>query len=211
MIGRDAGALAMRILAGEAPSSIPVSAGDNVRPIFDWREMQRWHVAASGLPQGSEIRFRIPTVWEQYRWQSLAAMTIIVVQTLLITGMFYERQRRRVAEIEARRRMSELAHLNRQATAGKMTASIAHELNQPLAAILSNAEAAESLLKAPKPDLAELGEILLDIRRDDERASAAIRHLRSLLRKGDAEAQLINISETRRVQVSLGSGLDPQY
>lgn len=198
VIGHGAGRLAMRILAGEAPSKIPVSAGDNVRPIFDWRQMQRWNVAASRLPEDSEIRFRSPTMWEQYRWQSLTAMTIILVQSLLITGLFYERERRRVAEIEARRRMSELAHLNRQATAGEMTASIAHELNQPLAAILSNAEAAESLLKAPRPDIAEIGEILLDIRRDDERASSIIRHLRSLLRKGESEAQLININETVR-------------
>jgi ABC-type uncharacterized transport system substrate-binding protein len=185
VIGRDAGRLAMRILAGESASKIPLSVGHNVRPIFDWRQMQRWNVAASSLPQGSEIRFRTPTVWEQYRWQSLTALTIILVQAFLIAGMLYERRRRRLAEIEARRRMSELAHLNRQATAGEMTASIAHELNQPLAAILSNAEAAESLLKAPTPDLAEIGEILLDIRRDDERASGVIRHLRSLLKKGE--------------------------
>jgi signal transduction histidine kinase len=197
-IGRDAGRLAMRILAGESASDIPLSAGDYVRPVFDWRQMQRWRVAASRLPEGSEIRFRTPTVWEQYRWQSLTALSIILVQALLITGMLYERRKRRLAEIEARRRMSELAHLNRQATAGEMTASIAHELNQPLAAILSNAEAAESLLKAPAPDLAELGEILLDIRRDDERASGVIRHLRSLLKKSEFDAKLIDINETVR-------------
>lgn len=197
-IGHDAGRLAMRILAGESASDIPLSAGDYVRPIFDWREMQRWNVAAGRLPQGSEIRFREPTVWEQYRWQSLTALSIILVQALLIAGMLYERRRRRVAEIEARRRMSELAHLNRQATAGEMTASIAHELNQPLAAILSNTEAAESLLKTPSPDLAELGEILVDIRRDDERASGVIRHLRSLLKKGEFEPQLIDINNTVR-------------
>src|SRR5271166_5019451 len=198
VIGHDAGKLAMRILAGESASKIPLSAGDNVRPIFDWRQMQRWNVATSSLPQGSEIRFRSPTIWEQYRWQSLAALTIIFVQALLITGMLYERRRRHRAEIEARRRMSELAHLNRRATAGEMTASIAHELNQPLAAILSNAEAAESLLKAPAPDLAEIGEILVDIRRDDVRASGVIKHLRSLLKKGEFEAQLFDINQTVR-------------
>ena len=99
----------MRILAGEPASKIPVSAGDNVRPIFEWRQMQRWGVPASDLPQGSEIRFHSPTVWEQYRWQSLTAMTIILVQALLIAGLFYERERRRLAEIDTRRRMSELA------------------------------------------------------------------------------------------------------
>jgi signal transduction histidine kinase len=198
VIGRDAGRQATQVLAGEPVSNIPLSAGDNVRPIFDWRQMQRWHVAESSLPQGSEIRFRTPTIVEQYRWQSLTAVAIILIQALLITGMLYERQRRHLAEVEARRRMSELAHLNRRATAGEMTASIAHELNQPLAAILSNAEAAESLLKRPSPDLVEIGEILLDIRRDDERASGVLKHLRSLLKKGEFEAQLIDINETVR-------------
>jgi signal transduction histidine kinase len=198
VIGRDAGTLAMRILGGESPSQIPMSAGDNVRPIFDWRQLQRWNVAAASLPRGSEIRFRTLTIWEQYRWQSLTALTIILVQAILITGMLYERRRRRLAEFEARKRMSELAHLNRQATAGEMTASIAHELNQPLSAILSNAEAAESLLKAPAPDLVEIGEILLDIRRDDERASGVIRHLRTLLKKSEFEAQLVDINQTVR-------------
>ncbi|HLG85085.1 MAG TPA: ATP-binding protein [Bradyrhizobium sp.] len=139
-----------------------------------------------------------PSIWEEYRWQSLTALTIILLQAVLITGMFYEHRRRRLAEFEARKRMSELAHLNRQATAGEMTASIAHELNQPLAAILSNTEAAESLLKAPTPDLVELGEILLDIRRDDERASRVIRHLRGLLKKSEFDAQLVDINETVR-------------
>ncbi|WP_245287052.1 ATP-binding protein [Bradyrhizobium sp. Tv2a-2] len=198
VIGHDAGRQAMRVLAGEPVPNIPLSAGDNVRPIFDWRQLQRWQVAESGLPQGSEIRFRTPTIVEQYRWQSLTAVAIILIQALLITGMLYERQRRHLAEIEARSRMSELAHLNRRATAGEMTASIAHELNQPLAAILSNAEAAESLLKRPSPDLAEIGEILLDIRRDDERASGVIKHLRSLLKKGEFEAELIDINDTVR-------------
>lgn len=138
------------------------------------------------------------TIWEQYGWQSLAALTVIIVQALLITGMLYARRRRRTVEIEARGRMSELAHLNRRATAGEMTASIAHELNQPLMAILSNAEAAESLLMLPSPDLEELREILADIRRDDIRASDVIKHLRCLLRKGEFDPQLFDVNETLR-------------
>ena len=63
----------------------------------------------------------------------------------MIIGLLYERRRRRNAEIETRQRMSELAHLNRQATAGELSASIAHEINQPLGAILNNAESASVL------------------------------------------------------------------
>src|SRR5579862_2684615 len=60
-------------------------------------------------PKSAGTCFHSPTVWEEYRWQSLTAMTIILVQALSITGLFYERERRRVAEIDARRLMSELA------------------------------------------------------------------------------------------------------
>ena len=68
---------------------------------------------------------------------------MLLLQAAMIIGLLYEHRRRRNAEIETRQRMSELAHLNRQATAGELSASIAHELNQPLGAILNNAETAE--------------------------------------------------------------------
>jgi signal transduction histidine kinase len=198
VIGWDAGKLAMRVLDGEPPSSIPPTTGQNIKPIFDWRQLQRWNVAASHLPAGSEIRFQTPTIWEQYRWQSLTALAIIIVQGFLISALLYEHQRRRVAEVEARRRMSELSHLNRRATAGEMTAAIAHELNQPLAAIMSNAEAAGYLLKTSAPDLKEVEDILADIRRDDERASEVIKRLRGLLKRSDFEVRDIDINETVR-------------
>ena len=71
----------------------------------------------------------------------------------MITGLLYEQRRRRKAEVEARQRMSELAHMNRNATAGELSASIAHELNQPLGAILNNAETATIILNSPSPEL----------------------------------------------------------
>jgi len=67
---------------------------------------------------------------------------------LMIAGLLYEHRRRRKAEIEARQRLSELAHSNRHATAGELSASIAHELNQPLGAILNNAESASVILSS---------------------------------------------------------------
>ena len=186
---RQLGAVIIWLVASVLPIGL-LASGQRLGPILVLEQSD-----LRGLTQTSS---QTPTIWEQYRWQSLTALTIMLVQALLITGMLYERRKRRLAEIEARRRMLELAHLNRRATAGEMTASIAHELNQPLAAILSNSEAAESLLKAPAPDLAEISEILLDIRRDDERASGVIRHLRSMLKKGEFDAQLIDVNDTVR-------------
>lgn len=88
-----------------------------------------------------------------------------------------------------------LAHASRLAVAGELTASIAHEINQPLGAILSNADAAEMLLERPHPPLDEVRQILIDIRRDDQRASDVIRHLRALLRKHELEIEPLDLNE----------------
>ena len=69
-------------------------------------------------------------------------------------------------EVEARQRMAELAHMNRFSTAGEMAASIAHEINQPLGAILNNVETAKIILKSEAPDLKEMEEIVGDIGRE---------------------------------------------
>jgi hypothetical protein len=173
IIGKEAAAQALRILDGESPADIPITMGDSFRPIFDWRQMQRWGVDQSRLPPDSEIRFRDPTAWETYRWQILTITSIILLQTALILGLLYEHRRRRKAEVEGRQRLAELAHMNRQATAGQLSASIAHELNQPLGAILNNAEAAE-----------EVKTIIDDIKRDDQGASEVIKRLRHLFARG---------------------------
>jgi signal transduction histidine kinase len=198
LIGESAGKLAMRILAGESATGIPAAPGDFVRPIFDWRQMQKWNVSKASLPPGSEIRFQVPTAWEQNRWQIIAVFVAMLFQVGLITGLLYERHRRRKAEVETRQRMSELAYMNRHATAEEMSASLAHELNQPLGAILSNTEAAEFLLSSTSPSLDEIKEILADIRRDDRRASEVIRRLRSLLKKTSFEAVDFDLNETVR-------------
>jgi signal transduction histidine kinase len=85
--------------------------------------------------------------------------------------------------------MTELAHVNRFSTAGELTASIAHEINQPLGSILTNAETADEILKSPAPDIAELRDIVKDILQDDRRASEVIRRMRSLLKKAPFELE----------------------
>ena len=77
----------------------------------------------------------------------------------LIAGLLREHRRRQFAEVQSRQRMAELLHVNRIATAGELTASIAHEINQPLGAILVNAESADVILNSPSPDIDELKDI----------------------------------------------------
>ena len=124
--------------------------------------------------------------------------SVILVQGGLISGLLHERRRRRLAEVESRQRLAELAHVNRYSAVGELTTSIAHELNQPLGSILTNTETAELMLKGSSPDLDEVKQILADIRRDDQRASEVIRRLRSVLKKTPFEIKDIDLNDTVR-------------
>jgi C4-dicarboxylate-specific signal transduction histidine kinase len=138
-------------------------------------------ISESRLLPGSEIDFRVPSVWEQYRPQIAAGLATLLLQAAIISWLLVERRRRRFAEAEAANRGREVVRLNRITTANVLSSSIAHELNQPLGAILNNTEAAQMLLKAERPDLTQVGEILSDIVRDEQRASDIIQGLRNLL------------------------------
>jgi C4-dicarboxylate-specific signal transduction histidine kinase len=120
----------------------------------------------------------------------------LIIQAALISGLLYERRLRRFAEAESHEHLTELAHVNRRATAGELCSSIVHELNQPLAAILTNAETAELMLKATSPDLNEITHILDDIKRDDHRASDVLLRLRQLLKKQPFKLTMLNLNET---------------
>lgn len=203
--GTQAAKLVSQILAGAAiPEARLVEARSN-KVVFDWHQMQRWKVNEARLPPGSEIRFRDPTVWETYRWPIIALAAVILLQTALILGLLWEHRRRRRLEIEGQQRMAELAHMNRQATVGQLSASIAHELHQPLGAILNNAEAAALMIKAPSLDRAELEKIIEDIKRDDQRASKVIKRLRRLLTRGVVDQQELDLNEVVREVLKIAS------
>ena len=198
---------AVRVLRGENPGNIKIAPVGLATPRYDWRQLQRWGIGESLLEPGSQIFFREPSVVEKYRWQIGLACALIVLQGAMISGLLHERRRRRSAETLSRQRMSELAHSNRYAMAGELTASIAHELNQPLGSILTNAETAQLILKSPAPDLNEIREIILDIHRDDHRASEVIQRLRSLLKKAPFELSDFDVNDLVAETTALLEGL----
>lgn len=113
---------------------------------------------------------------------------------LLAVGMMTYELARVVAEARtaAKQQRQGLMHASRLAIVGELTASIAHEINQPLGAILSNADAGEMLLERADPPLDEVRQILGDIRRDGLRASDVIRHVRTLVRNRELELEIID-------------------
>jgi signal transduction histidine kinase len=204
---RTAADVVIRMLNGEKPAAIKTPTLEYGPAKYDWKQLRRWGISESRLPSGSEILFREPSAWDAYRWQIMAICGIILVQAMLISLLLQERRRREFAEVQSRQRMSELAHVNRFSTAGELTASIAHEINQPLGAIRANAEAAELIAKSAKPDLNEIREITADIRRDEERVSEVILRLRSLLKKAPFEAHNFDLNNLVGETMSFLAGL----
>jgi signal transduction histidine kinase len=199
--------VAVRLLNGETPGDIKIVPVGLAAPRYDWRQLQKWGIKDSLLPPGSEIFFREPSAFEKYRWQVALVVTLILIQGGMISGLLHERRRRHLAEVQSRQRMAELARVMRFSTAGELTASIAHEINQPLGAILTNAETAQTILKSPSPDIGELNEIVVDILRDDRRASEVIRRMRSLLTKAPFELKNLDLNDVAREAVEFLSTL----
>lgn len=192
---RTAATVATRILDGEKAGDIKTPPIKYASPKYDWRQMQRWGISESNLPPGSSIHFRPPTAWETYRWQIVTVCAVAALQGALIMLLLFERRRRHLAEMDSRQRVVELAHVNRFSTAGELSASIAHEINQPLGAILTNTETAQLMLQSPSPDLGEVKEILADIWRDNRRASEVVRRLRSFVSKAPFQRQEFDLND----------------
>jgi signal transduction histidine kinase len=193
-IGSKTAALALRVLAGER---LPVlSAPDPAiyKLLINWRALKKWHVSESRIPGAATVLYREPSLWQQHPRLILATAAILVLQSLLIIALLSQRARRRRAEIVAQQQQTDLAHAARLTMVGELTASIAHEINQSLGAILSNAETAEILLGSKQPHLEEVQQIIADIRKDDLRASEVIRRMRELLRKRELELEVIDLN-----------------
>jgi len=114
---------------------------------------------------------------------------------IFATGIVQDITERKLKDEQTRLLEEELTHVSRVSALGEMTAAIAHEVNQPLAAIMSNAQVAQRMLNNEKPDLPELREILADIISDDRRAKEVIQRLRAMLKKTEFEHTLVNVNE----------------
>jgi len=343
-IDRPATGVAARLLKGEAPADIKTPTTGFAAPTYDSRELKRWNISENLLPPDSVLRLQQPSVWQQYRWQTLLVASVLFAQSLLIVyGLVQNRRRQRAerslaeseqrmtftaasvnvglwhftrateqfwiteycrtifklepnvpftreklmffvhpddkrvalemltdpsnggaaavrefrivlsdgqtrwlrartnsssecqgvpdkvsgifmdltelkaAETAAAVQRSELAHLMRVSVLGELSGAIAHELNQPLTAILSNAQAALRLLARQCPDLEEVRGALSDIVHEDNRAAEVIKRIRRFLKKGESKIENVDINDlvnatilllhseliTRRVNVDL--------
>jgi PAS domain S-box-containing protein len=107
-LGRAAGQMGVRILAGEMPQSIAVKTIPSV-PMVDWRQLHRWGIDAAKLPPGTIVRYKELSAWDLYKWRIVGAISLMVLQSLLIAWLLVLRSRRRQAEFASERFASQAA------------------------------------------------------------------------------------------------------
>jgi C4-dicarboxylate-specific signal transduction histidine kinase len=136
-------------------------------------------------------------------WTSVNVSAIQDERRTILHAIWRDISKRKRAEEELRQKQRELAHVARVVPLGEMAAALAHELNQPLAAIVSNAQASQRMLADDRASLEELREALSDIVQHSKRASDVIQRLRALLRKSDGEPARLNLNEAIQEVVRL--------
>ena len=204
--GRQTAAVAIRILSGEKPSEIKVPVVQFASPMFDWRQMQHWRISESRLPLGSKIYFRDPTLWEQYHWQIALIVSVILVQAALIVGLLYEHRRRQTAEAYSLQQVNELAQMNRFATAGELSASIAHEVRQPLTTISAAGEAGLIWLKRRVPNLKQARKELESVIKASHRADDILNSVRAMFSHESTARTKVNLDNLVQQVIALAKG-----
>jgi signal transduction histidine kinase len=187
--------VAIEILRGARPGDIKTPAIGLSAPTYDWRELQHWKISEARLPLGSLIKFREPTAWERYRWQLIVIFLALVCEAGIISWLLFERRGRRIAEVQSQRKTLEVIHLNRSAEVGALSASFAHELGQPLSAILISADAVRNFLEEDPSKVERVKQTISDIRDSGQHAIQVIQHMRKLLRRGDVEPEEFDLRE----------------
>lgn len=177
-------------------SSCP-SLSDMMHPDDRQRVTQKFEESVT-RKEDFDAEYRLLLPENQFCWIHNRARTIYdhSGKPLYTSGVVFDSTERKKAAIEAQLQREELMHLTRVSILGQLSGALAHELNQPLAAILSNAQAAQRFLKQNgSPDNDEFLEILKDIAEADKRAGAVIQRLRTLLKKGETKYQSLDLNE----------------
>jgi signal transduction histidine kinase len=218
--GALTGELLLQALASVRAGTPVALSPPQPRCAADARQLARFGLSRRALPADCEVRYLEPSFLQRYWWQTLLVALVLGAQSALIAALLLQRRRRRAAELGLAAQRVQLLHASRLAVAGELTASIAHEINQPLGAILSNADAAEMLVQSGRLERDELLQILADIKRDDLRASEVIKRLRALLARHDVERRRVDVhrviadsvailgAEARRRAASIETALD---
>jgi signal transduction histidine kinase len=200
--GREIGAM-LRTAVAHSPLPAPIKM--LAVPTVDWRAVQRHGLDLAALPENARVWFYEPTFWERNRVWIATVSTIVLAQTATILGLLFQRRRYFQAQASLETERSQLILVSRNLRLGQLSASLAHEINQPLAAIQANAEAGARIAGRSPPDVEEIGAIFRDINADVRRAGSTIASLRRLMVKGEVTMERLDLNQVVRATLLLVS------
>jgi signal transduction histidine kinase/ligand-binding sensor domain-containing protein len=153
---------------------------------------------------GARLRIEVLPAWWNSSWFRVTYIAALLL-ILMSIYIYHQQQKKREAEHteKLRRTQTELAQINRVSTMDELTASLAHEIKQPIGAAVTNAEACIRLIDRSEPDLPEAREAALEMIKDARRAADIIEHVRSLYRKGSSPQEIVDINEVIREMAAM--------
>jgi signal transduction histidine kinase len=198
--GRQIGDMLMSAIAG-TPLPPPITTTSTA--VLDWRALQRLGLDTSRIPPGTDVRYREPTLWQRHRTAAIITLLIIAAQALTIAALVVSRRRFATSQAALASERAQLVHISRNLRIGQLSAALAHEINQPLAAIQANADAGSRLSRQTPPDLPELASIFTDIASDTGRAAGIIANLRRLMVKGETTFDTVALNDVVSATLAL--------
>jgi signal transduction histidine kinase len=180
-IGKLAAQLTEAVLARGSAEGVPVARATN-RFVFDYSHIERFGLNRAGFPPYAQWVNSTPSLWESHRKAVVASGIALALQAFTIGLLLESRRRRQTAENAVRRHEEELVHADRVSIASHLAATLAHELNQPLTALINNAHAGRKLMEAGNLTPQHMHELLAEIAEDSTRADQVIRRLRAMMR-----------------------------
>ena len=170
---------------------------------FDWRQLKRWSIDEDRLPANSIIRYREKTIWGEHRLEVVSTVVIIALLSFALFISLVQYRRRNRAEEKTQKLLDERAHLSRVLAMGEIAASLAHELNQPLSAIRSYAQAAQRFLDKEPSQPDEASRALTGIVAGNRRAEEVIKRVRMALKKEPFKRSCFAIREITETVIFL--------
>jgi signal transduction histidine kinase len=197
-VGREAGNAANQILSGNSLNNIKIDKETFYHYYFNWEGLKKWGVQNSGaiIPASTIYNYH-QTFLEHYKWYIFAVLIFLISQSVLILYLIKLNRRQKMTALQKEETeyiYRELVREDRLLKMFELTASLAHELNQPLTAILYNAQAGKRFLQSDKPYVKQMEEIFNNIIEDDKRAGSIISSVRSLMKQENREPENVNLT-----------------
>jgi signal transduction histidine kinase len=193
-LGQRGGNQVLAVLGLREPGTGSTDFTSHSSWLFDWQQLRRWNISERSLPAGSVVLNRESSAWQRHRWALLGIAGALSFQMLIIGALLVQRDARKKAEMRVQQQLHELAHLNVRAAAGEVFASVAHELSQPLSAVLGNTQALQRQVSPDGSFPPEATEILDDIASESLRMSAVVHRMHRLLRKEPFEWSPVDVN-----------------